>query len=108
MDFGAGASIEAAVTDTVTLNLGGRWYHDESLDADSYEVAAQVEAAVTETITVTGKVGYVSTEVGDQDVFYGSGKLAWAPGGGFTSSLEGKLNSDGAYKITSEFKKTFE
>lgn len=108
IDYGAGASISAAVTDGVTLNLGGRWYHNESIDADSYEVAAQVEAAVTETITVTGKVGYVSTEQGDEDVFYGAGKLAWAPGGGFTSSLEGKLNSDGAYKITSEFKKTFE
>jgi hypothetical protein len=108
MDFGAGASISAAVTDGVTLNLGGRWYHNDSIDADSYEVAAQVEAAVTETITVTGKVGYVSSEESDSDLFYGSGKLAWAPGGGFTSSLEGKLNSDGAYKITSEFKKTFE
>lgn len=107
-DFGAGASISAAVTDTVTLNLGGRWYHNDSIDADGYEVAAQVEAAVTETITVTGKVGYVSSEQSDSDLFYGSGKLAWAPGGGFTSSLEGKLNSDGAYKITSEFKKTFE
>ncbi len=108
MDFGAGASISAAVTDGVTLNLGGRWYHNDSIDADGYEVAAQVEAAVTETITVTGKVGYVSSEQTDSDLFYGSGKLAWAPGGGFTSSLEGKLNSDGAYKITSEFKKTFE
>jgi hypothetical protein len=108
MDFGAGASISAAVTDGVTLNLGGRWYHNDSIDKDGYEVAAQVEAAVTETITVTGKVGYVSSEQTDSDLFYGSGKLAWAPGGGFTSSLEGKLNSDGAYKITSEFKKTFE
>jgi hypothetical protein len=107
-DFGAGASIEAAVTDGVTLNLGGRWYHNDSIDADGYEVAAQVEAAVTETITVTGKVGFVSSEESNSDLFYGSGKLAWAPGGGFTSSLEGKLNSDGAYKITSEFKKTFE
>ncbi len=109
IDYGAGASISAAVTDTVTLNLGGRWYHDASGSGyDSYEVAAQVEAAVTETITVTGKVGYVSSEYSDSDLFYGSGKVAWAPGGGFTSSLEGKLNSDGAYKITSEFKKTFE
>ena len=110
-DFGAGASISAAVTDGVTLNLGGRWYHNDDIDADGYEVAAQVEAEVTETITVTGKVGYVYDEQfhsDDVSLFYGSGKLAWAPGGGFTSSLEGKLNSDGAYKITSEFKKTFE
>lgn len=108
IDYGAGASIEAAVTDGVTLNLGGRWYHDASGEYDSYEVAAQVEAAVTETITVTGKIGYVSSEYTDNDLFYGSAKLAWAPGGGFTSSLEGKLNSEGAYKVTSEFKKTFE
>ena len=65
-------------------------------------------SSTEETITVTGKVGYVSSEHTNSDLFYGSGKLAWAPGGGFTSSLEGKLNSDGAYKITSEFKKTFE
>lgn len=108
-DYGAGASITAAVTDTVTLNVGGRWYHDAyNGGLDSYEVAAQVEAAVTEQITLTGKVGFVSSEYANADVFYGSGKVAWAPGGGFTSSLEGKINSEGAYKITSEFKKTFE
>jgi hypothetical protein len=113
-DIGVGASISAAVTDTVTLNLGGRWYHDAyNGGIDSYEVAAQVEAAVTETITVTGKVGYLYTEESmttglEEDVIYGSGKLAWAPGGGFTSSLEGKINSNGAYTVTSEFKKTFE
>src|SRR5690606_1031477 len=30
LDYGFGGSVGAAVTDTVTINVGGRWYHDES------------------------------------------------------------------------------
>jgi hypothetical protein len=43
-----------------------------------------------------------------EDLFYGSAKLAWAPGGGYTSSVKGTVTSDDGYKIESEFKKTFE
>ncbi len=116
-DVGVGASISVAATDTVQVNLGGRWYqHNKglnlgSIDApvlagDSWQVAAQVIAAVTESITLTGEIGYVQNPI--DDVFYGSGKVAWAPGGGYTSSLKGTLSSDNGYKIESEFKKTFE
>ena len=42
------------------------------------------------------------------DLFYGSAKLAWAPGGQYTSSVKGTVTSEGGYKIESEFKKTFE
>lgn len=113
-DFGAGASLSATVTDTVTLNLGARWFHNEASDVDSYQVAASVVAAVTESITLTGEVGYVnddnvtaSPEIFD-DAFYGSAKVNWAPGGGYTSSLKGTVTSNNGYKIESEFKKTFE
>lgn len=111
-DFGAAGSISVAATEGVTINVGGRWYQANiSGQGDSYQVAAGVTAAVTESITVTGEVGYVN---GDFDeLFYGSAKLAWAPGGGYTSSIKGTVTSgtddqDLGYKIESEFKKTFE
>lgn len=110
-DFGAGASLSAAVTDGVTLNLGARWYHEDAAGDDNYQVAASVAAAVTETITITGEVGYVNDDTNDgpvDDLFYGSAKLAWAPGGGYTSSIKGTITSEEGYKIESEFKKTFE
>jgi hypothetical protein len=120
-DFGAGASVSAAVSDGVTVNLGGRWYHTENntvgFEQDSWQVAASVAAAVTESITLTGEVGYVTQDapnfapvpvVLEDDIFYGSAKLAWAPGGGYTSSIKATVNTADAYKIESEFKKTFE
>jgi len=103
--WGVGASASAAVTDGVTLNVGGR-YLEESAGNDIYQVAASVVAAVTETITITGEVGYVDDDWAD--LFYGSAKLAWAPGGGFTSSVKGTVNSEDAFKVETEFKKTFE
>lgn len=113
-DFGAGASLSATVTDTVTLNLGARWFHNEEItvgvDANSYQVAASVVAAVTKSITLTGEVGYVNDDgqTTTGDAFYGSGKVNWAPGGGYTSSLKGTVTSNNGYKIELEFKKTFE
>jgi hypothetical protein len=103
--WGVGASASAAVTETVTLNVGGR-YLEESGGNDIYQVAASVSAEVTESITITGEVGFVDDDWAD--LFYGSGKLAWAPGGDFTSSVKATLNSEDAYKIETEFKKTFQ
>jgi len=103
--WGVGASASAAVTDTVTINVGGR-YLEETSGNDIYQVAASVSAAVTESITLTGEVGYVDDDWAD--LLYGSAKLAWAPGGGYTSSIKGTVNSEDAYKIETEFKKTFE
>lgn len=106
--FGAGASLSAAVADGIKLNVGGRWWN-QNHDDNIWQVAASVEAAVTESITLTGEVGYLSEDYhGDYDLFYGSAKLAWAPGGGYTSSIKGTINSAEAYKIETEFKKTFE
>ena len=108
-DYGVGASASFAVSDGVTVNVGGRFYHDDSLSADGYQVAASVSAAVTETITLTGEVGYLNDDYGvTDDLYYGSAKLAWAPGGGYTSSVKGTVTSEDGYKIESEFKKTFE
>ena len=105
-EWGVAGSVGFAVTDGVTLNVGGRYY--EAADGDeSFQVAAAVSAEVTETITITGEVGFADDDY--SDVFYGSAKLAWAPGGdAFTSSVKGTVTSDDGYKIESEFKKTFQ
>jgi len=109
-DYGFGASASAAVTDTVSINLGGRWYHDASTGDDAYQVAAQLVAAVTETITITGEVGLYDSTVAPfgSDTYYGAATVAWAPGGGFTTSLKGEAYSNGAYRATFKAAKTFQ
>lgn len=101
---GAAGSISATVSDGIKLNVGGRWADDNG--TDGYEIAAGIVADVTETLKLTGQVGYADNSV--DDVFYGSLEAAWAPGGGYTSSVKGTLSSDGGYKIESTFKKTFQ
>lgn len=109
LDHGFGASIGAAVTDGVSINLGGRWYHDESTGNDGWQAAVQLVAAVTETVTLTGEVGAFGNDLGnDANTMYGAATVAWAPGGGFTSSLKGEAYGNGAYKATFKAAKTFE
>jgi len=111
-DLGAAGSVSFAVSEGVTVNVGGRWYEQNIAGlGDAWQVAAGVSAAVTESITITGEIGFVDNSL--DDLIYGSAKLAWAPGGGYTSSIKGTLtsdtnNADMGYKIESEFKKTFE
>jgi len=109
-DYGFGVSGTAAVTDTVSINLGGRWYHDAGpVATDAYQIAAQLVAAVTETITLTGEVGlYDSTLNNASDTYYGAASVAWAPGGGFTTSLKGEAYSNGAYRATFKAAKSFQ
>jgi len=98
-EWGLGGSLGATVTDGVTLNLGGRWFDDTAGAGDAWQVEAGVSAAVTETITLTAAVGAVDGNLTAAHV-YGKAGLAWAPGGGFTSSIEGYANTDGGYKAT--------
>jgi hypothetical protein len=107
LDVGAGASIGAAVTDTVSINLGGRWYRDAGGANDAWQVAAQIVAAVTETVSITGEVGVYDSAL-IAATYYGAAELGWAPGGGFTSSLKGEVYSNGGYKATFKAAKTFE
>lgn len=108
-DTGFGVSGTAAVTDTVSINLGGRWYNDASTGNSAYQVAAQLVAAVTETITLTGEVGLYDTTLNNQaDTYYGAATVAWAPGGGFTTSLKGEAYSNGAYRATFKAAKSFQ
>src|SRR5690554_2605653 len=120
-DYGLGGSIGAKVTDGVEINLGGRYFNGGTAGVgDGYQVAAQLVAAVTETIKITGEVGIyghgedtVAVNAGrpiggaTSDV-YGSATLAWAPGGGFTSSLGAKVQQNGAYKVTFKAAKSFQ
>jgi hypothetical protein len=91
-EWGVGGSVKATVTDGITLNLGGRYFAGVADDVGQAEAA--LSAAVTETITLTAAVGSYWTD-GD---FYGKAGLAWAPGGGFTSSTSIEVHSTGGYK----------
>lgn len=119
-DYGFGGSVGVNVTEGVDINLGARYFFDNvntniGNDKSTWQVAAQIVAAVTETIKVTGEIGgYFGSAIADNpayvndSVFYGSAELAWAPGGGFTSSVKGEVNSESAYKVTFKAAKTFE
>ncbi|MBN9335169.1 hypothetical protein [Devosia sp.] len=114
-DYGVGGSIGVNVTEGVDINLGARYFFDDVRDEGTTQVAAQIVAAVTETIKVTGEVGgYFGSAIANNagftndSVFYGAAELAWAPGGGFTSSVKGEINSESAYKVTFKAAKSFE
>jgi hypothetical protein len=103
-EWGAGGSVSATVTEGVTINLGSRvWV--TPVDDDVWQAEAGVSAAVTETITATAAIGAIDG-TGDPLVIYGKAGLAWAPGGGFTSSIEGKAQSNGAFSATFKAAKT--
>ncbi len=100
--WGAGGSIGAKVTDGVSINLGGRYWTGNQ---DVYQVEAGISAAVTETITLTGAIGATDSSIAPQ-AYYGTAGLAWAPGGGFTSSVSGTVTSLGGYKAVFKAAKT--
>jgi hypothetical protein len=105
-EWGVGGSVSANVSDGVTINLGGRYFDDNVGAGNAWQVEAGVSAAVTETITLTAAVGALDGNLIAPTVFYGKAGLAWAPGGGFTASIDGEANSDGGYKGTFKAAKT--
>ncbi|WP_375451724.1 hypothetical protein [uncultured Devosia sp.] len=128
--YGIGGSIGATVTEGVAINLGARYFNgDNDLtgvplvpggfdnEEDALQIAAQLVASVTETIKITGEVGAFWNDsrgdaTGDDDLtdgtYYGAAELAWAPGGGFSTSIKGELTSQGAYRATYKASKSFE
>jgi len=119
--LGFGGSASMTVSDGITINLGGRYFDTDTATTgnEAYQVAASLVAAVTETITLTGEVGVYGSDAGLSDgfgttkgtygtVYYGAAQVAWAPGGGFTSSLKGEAYSNGAYKATFNAAKNFQ
>ena len=114
--WGVGGSASAKVSDSVTVNLGGKFWHhtpyvaagttanDAAAAYNLWRVEAGLSAGVTESITLTAAVGLESstaaggTNLNGASDFYGSAGVAWAPGGGFTSSSSLTVNSLGGYK----------
>jgi hypothetical protein len=121
-DYGVGGSIGVGITEGVSINLAARYFYDDFYDLDTTQVAVQVVAALTETIKATGEIGAYfgdgltaatgfdgdNARITDDTVVYGAAELAWAPGGGFTSSVKGEVNSEEAYKVTFKAAKSFE
>lgn len=100
-EWGVGGSVSAAVADGVKINLGSRYFNANGALVDEvWQTEAGVSAAVTETLTLTAAIGLYDSINNGADNFYGKAGLAWAPGGGFTSSIAGEVNSLGAYKAT--------
>ncbi|KKC32004.1 hypothetical protein [Devosia psychrophila] len=114
-DYGFGGSIGATVTEGVEINIGGRYFSNDSTAnlGAGYQVAAQLIAALTETIKLTGEIGVFGNAaegiaVATSD-FYGQASLGWTPvGGGFSSAVTAKAQQNGAYKVTFNAKKTFQ
>jgi hypothetical protein len=98
-EYGLGGSISATVVDGITINLGSRYFNDPG-NENAWQVEGGVSAAVTETITLTAAVGAINGNLSGGTIFYGKGGVAWAPGGGFTASINGEANTDGGYKAT--------
>jgi hypothetical protein len=124
--LGWGASASFQVSDGVSLNLGGRYFDSDTAlaNTENYQVAASLVAALTETLTLTGEVGAYGQNSGGifpgapavatgtpgtwNSTFYGAASVAWAPGGGFTSSLKGEVYGNGAYRATFNAAKNFQ
>ncbi len=125
--WGGNLVASAAVTDEVTIAAGFRWFdsNTDTSDSETYQGALQLITKLTETLKITGEVGYyavgvnvaqpsnagtgqVPVSVRGDDAFYGSAELAWAPGGGFTTSIKGEVNSLGGYKATFKAAKSFD
>ncbi|HVW94258.1 MAG TPA: hypothetical protein VHB74_16830 [Devosia sp.] len=136
--IGYGLSASFAVSDGVSINLGGRYFDgDTSVAGDEgYQVAASLVAAITDTLTLTGEIGVYGSDTiinnngiaPGSTVFspisggaatlsgpgswystgYGAASVAWAPGGGFTSSLKGEVYGNGAYRATFNAAKKFQ
>ena len=111
-DLGVAVSGSAEVTTGVTINAGFRWFDTDtataSANTEGWQAAAGITAAVTETITLEGEIGVYGNPTGSQTNAYGTASVAWAPGGGFKSSLAGTAWQDGAYSLTFKASKDFE
>jgi hypothetical protein len=118
--YGIGGSVGATVTEGVSINLGARYFNLDGggvANEGTTQVSAQLVAAVTETIKITGELGayfnnttlpLAATGGTDSSVYYGAAELAWAPGGGFTSSVKGEVYSNNAYRVQFKAAKSFE
>ncbi|MEO8883969.1 MAG: hypothetical protein ABI377_11255, partial [Devosia sp.] len=89
------ASLVAAVTETLTLTGEIGVYGQDSGGALK---TAQAPDTGTPTGAVKGATFSTASNAPGtwENTYYGAASVAWAPGGGFTSSLKGEVFSDGA------------
>jgi len=114
------AQLVAAVTETITLSGEIGVYGQNSGGAgatfttpDTCSVAggcvAYGSGAGTGVLTAGAALPTAGNAPGTWDtVEYGAASLAWAPGGGFTSSISGAAYTNGAYVATFNAGKTFQ
>lgn len=104
-ELGAGGSVSAEVSEGVKINLGGKWFQGTA--DTNWQVEAGISAGVTETITLTAAIGAADSDAaGAAQLVYGKAGLAWAPGGGFTASVNGEANTLGGWKASFKAAKT--
>ena len=129
-DYFVGAEGSFAATDTVAVYVGatysegllareraGSTYYgdlsggDRVLWGEVWSVYGGVDVEVTENVSVNGEVGYVEYTaagvVGTQDLVYGAAGVSYAPGGGFTSGLDVYADTQDAYAVTFNARKSF-
>lgn len=110
--WGASVTGSAAVTDQVTVAAGFRYFDSDTTvgSTETWQAALKLIAKLTDTLTGTLEGGVYDTNIvgGANNVLYGSAQVEWAPGGQFTTSLKGEVNSIGAYKATFKASKKFD
>ena len=126
-DFGIGGRITADVTEGVAINFDASWFRDgfnarTGGSTDTLRLQAEIAADVTETIRLTAAVGgYFGSGVFAADsqpgrannfldidnLYYGRAGLAWNPGGGFASSANLEVNSEGGWRTEFNASKSF-
>jgi len=109
-DVGFGGSIGAEVSDSVSINLGARYWDEAGAPIPAAQLAGQIMFDVSDNMTATGEAGvYLDGLLGlGNTVSYVSGGLDWAPGGDFTAAIKAEANSNGAYKLTTTAAKEFD
>lgn len=96
-EWGVGGSASAAITDGVTLNLGGR-YFDNSVN-QAWQGEANVTADLTDTLSASATVGYIDSTLAATANVYFEGALTWAPSDSLSMTASGGADSLGAYWV---------
>lgn len=92
--------------------VGSAYYGGQGDSWDEVGVVyGGVNVAATENISVNAEVGYVeytrTTATGFNDLVYGAAGVSYAPGGGFTSGLDVYADTEDAYAVTFNARKSF-
>lgn len=92
--------VEAAVTDTVTLNVKGMY---DTTGADTWTLSAGADIDITETLTASVEVGTNKAAVS-----YAQAGLAWEPVADTEFSATGKIDSTNVWTVTLKGSRDFD